>query len=92
LTLLSKWSKFNGWNLFGSHRIYKSMPTLLPDRSAIKTLISKADVISVLEEAFRMCSEGKGKMLAKTRLCLEHGDFGGMPAGLARCAGGEEKW
>jgi hypothetical protein len=63
--------------------------TLLPDGSVIKTLTSNADVISVLVEALRTCSEGKGKMQTKTDLSLEHGDFRGMPAGLPRCAGGK---
>jgi alanine dehydrogenase len=66
------------------------MPTLLLDRSAIKTLIKMADVVNVVEEAFRMCGEGKGKMPAKTYLSLEHGDFRAMPASLPGCAG--MKW
>jgi alanine dehydrogenase len=66
------------------------MPTLLLDRNAIKTLIRMSDVINVVEEAFRMCGEGKGKMPAKTYLSLEHGDFRAMPAALPGCAG--MKW
>jgi alanine dehydrogenase len=66
------------------------MPTLLLDRHAIKALIRMADVISVVEEAFRMCGEGKAKMPAKTYLSLEHGDFRAMPAALPGCAG--VKW
>ena len=66
------------------------MPTLLLDRSAIKTLIKMADVVNVVEEAFRMCGEGKGRMPAKTYLALEHGDFRAMPAALPGCAG--VKW
>jgi alanine dehydrogenase len=57
------------------------MPTLLLDRNAIKTLIKMSDVINVVEGAFRMSGEGKGKMPAKTYLSLEHGDFRAMPAG-----------
>jgi len=49
-----------------------------------------ADVISVVEEAFRMCGEGRGKMPAKTYLSLERGDFRAMPAALPGCAG--VKW
>lgn len=49
-----------------------------------------ADVINVVEEAFKMCGEGKGKMPAKTYLSLEHGDFRAMPAALPGCAG--MKW
>ena len=63
------------------------MPTLLLDRNAIKTLIKMSDVINVVEEAFKMCGEGRGKMPSKTYLSLEHGDFRAMPAALPGCAG-----
>jgi alanine dehydrogenase len=63
------------------------MPTILLDRNAVKTLIRIADVINVVEEAFRICGEGKGNMPAKTYLALEHGDFRAMPAALPGCAG-----
>jgi alanine dehydrogenase len=66
------------------------MPTLLLDRNAIKTLIKMSEVIHVVEEAFRMSGEGRGKMPAKTYLSLEHGDFRAMPAALPGCAG--MKW
>jgi alanine dehydrogenase len=66
------------------------MPTLLLDRNAIKALLRMSDVIDVVEEAFRMCGEGRGKMPAKTYLSLEHGDFRAMPAALPGCAG--VKW
>ena len=66
------------------------MPTLILDRNTIKTLIRMPDVINVVEEAFRLCGEGKGKMPAKTYLSLEHGDFRAMPAALPGCAG--VKW
>jgi alanine dehydrogenase len=66
------------------------MPTLLLDRNAIKTLIRMSDVINVVEEAFRMCGEGKGKMPAKVYLSVEQGDFRAMPAALPGCAG--VKW
>mgnify|MGYP001051991033 CR=1 FL=1 len=66
------------------------MPTLLLDRNAIKTLMRMSDVINVVEDAFRMCGEGKGKMPAKTYLSLEHGDFRAMPAALPGSAG--VKW
>ena len=66
------------------------MPTLLLDRNAVKTLINMAGVISVVEEAFRMCGEGRGKMPGKTYLSLERGDFRAMPAALPGCAG--VKW
>jgi alanine dehydrogenase len=66
------------------------MPTLLLDRNAIKTLIRMSDVIRVVEEAFRMCGEGRGNMPAKTYLSVERGDFRAMPATLPGCAG--MKW
>ena len=66
------------------------MPTLLLDRNAIKSLMRMSDVINVVEDAFRMCGEGRGKMPAKTYLSLEHGDFRAMPAALPGCAG--VKW
>ena len=66
------------------------MPTLLLDRNAIKTLIRMSDVMDVVEEAFKMCGEGRGRMPAKTYLSLEHGDFRAMPAALPGCAG--MKW
>ena len=49
-----------------------------------------ADVIKVVEEAFRMCGEGKGRMPAKVYLSVEQGDFRAMPAALPGCAG--VKW
>ncbi len=63
------------------------MSTLLLDRNSIKNLIRISDVINVVEEAFRMCGEGRGKMPAKTYLSLEHGDFRAMPAALPGSAG-----
>jgi alanine dehydrogenase len=66
------------------------MPTLLLDRSAVRTLIKTSDVINVVEDAFRMYGEGKGNMPAKTYLSVEHGDFRAMPAALPGCAG--MKW
>jgi alanine dehydrogenase len=66
------------------------MPTLLLDRNAVKNLMRMRDVIDAVEEAFRMCGEGRGKMPAKTYLSLEHGDFRAMPAALPGCAG--VKW
>jgi len=66
------------------------MPTLLLDRKSVKTLMTMADVIIVVEEAFRMCGEGKGKMPAKVYLSVERGDFRAMPAALPGCAG--MKW
>jgi alanine dehydrogenase len=48
------------------------------------------DVINVVEEAFRLWSEGKATMPAKAYLLLEHGDFRAMPAALPGCAG--MKW
>ena len=66
------------------------MPTLLLDRNAVNTLMKMADVINVVEEAFRIWGEGKGNMPAKVYLPVEHGDFRAMPAALPGCAG--MKW
>jgi len=66
------------------------MPTLLLDRNAVKSMMRMGDVIKVVEEAFRMCGEGKGKMPAKVYLSVEKGDFRAMPAALPGCAG--VKW
>ena len=52
------------------------MSTLLLNRNAVNTLIRMADVINVVEEAFRMCGEGKGNMPAKALLAFsEMGHF-----------------
>jgi len=66
------------------------MPTLLLDRNAVKTLMKMGDVIKVVEEAFRMWGEGKGKMPPKVYLSVERGDFRAMPAALPGSAG--VKW
>ncbi len=66
------------------------MPTLLLDRNAVNNLLNIADVLYVVEDAFRMWGEGKGNMPAKSYLLLEHGDFRAMPAALPGCAG--VKW
>jgi len=63
------------------------MPTLLLDRKAIKGLLKMSDVINAVEEGFKMCGEGKGKMPPKVYLSLERGDFRAMPASLPGCAG-----
>ena len=66
------------------------MSTLLLDRKAIRPLIRMPDVVRVVEEAFRMCGEGKGNMPGKTYVSVERGDFRAMPAALPGCAG--VKW
>lgn len=66
------------------------MLTLLLDRNAIKSLMRMSDVINAVEEAFRMCGEGRGNMPAKTYLSVDRGDFRAMPAALPGCAG--MKW
>ena len=66
------------------------MSTLLLDRNTVRTLMRMADVINVVEEAFKMCGEGKGRMPAKVYLSVEQGDFRAMPAALPGCAG--MKW
>jgi len=66
------------------------MSTFLLDRNAIKSLIEMLDLINVVDEASRMCGEGRGKISAKMDLFLEHGDFWAMPAALPGCEG--VKW
>jgi len=66
------------------------MSTLLLDRVAVKSLLRMSEVIIAVEEAFRMCGEGKSNMPPKTYLSLEQGDFRAMPAALPGCAG--VKW
>jgi len=63
------------------------MSTLFLNRNAVNTLIRMADVINVVEEAFRIWGEGKGNMPAKAYLPVGHGDFRAMPAALPGCAG-----
>ena len=63
------------------------MPTLLLDNHAVNNLMKMADVIDVVEDAFRMWGEGKATMPAKAYLLVEHGDFRAMPAALPGCAG-----
>jgi len=46
-----------------------------------------SDVIKMVEGAFRIYVEGRGKMPAKTFLSLEHSDFRAMPAALTGSAG-----
>lgn len=66
------------------------MSTLLLDRKAVNTLMNMPDVLSVVEEAFRMWGEGKGNMPPKAYLLVDNGDFRAMPAALPGAAG--MKW
>jgi alanine dehydrogenase len=66
------------------------MSTLVLDRKAITTLITMPDVITIVEEAFRMWGEGKGNMPPKAYLTVDKGDFRAMPAALPGSAG--MKW
>ena len=63
------------------------MPTLLLDKDAVQNILKMADVINVVEEAFRVWGEGKGIMPAKSYLLVEHGDFRAMPAALPGSVG-----
>ena len=63
------------------------MPTLLLDKDAVQNILKMADVINVVEEAFRVWGEGKGNMPAKSYLLVEHGDFRAMPAALPGSVG-----
>ena len=66
------------------------MPTLLLDRNAVNALMKMSDVITVVEEVFRIMGEGRANMPAKLYLSVEHGDFRAMPAALPGAAG--MKW
>ena len=66
------------------------MSTLLINHDAVKALMNMPDVITVVEDAFRMLGEGKANMPAKAYLLVEQGDFRAMPAALPGCAG--MKW
>jgi alanine dehydrogenase len=63
------------------------MPTLILDKNAVSNLMSMADIVNVVEDAFRLLGEGKANMPAKAYLLVEHGDFRAMPAALPGCAG-----
>jgi alanine dehydrogenase len=63
------------------------MPTLLLDKNAVNYLMSMAEVVNVVEDAFRMLGEGRANMPAKAYLLVEQGDFRAMPAALPGCAG-----
>jgi alanine dehydrogenase len=66
------------------------VPTLLLDKNAVSNLLNMSEVISVVEEAFRIWVEGRADMPPKAYLLVEHGDFRAMPAALPGCAG--VKW
>jgi alanine dehydrogenase len=63
------------------------MPTLLLDNHAVCNIMKMADVIEVVENAFRMWGEGKATMPPKSYLLVESGDFRAMPAALPGSAG-----
>jgi len=46
-----------------------------------------SDVINVVEEAFGMRGEGKGKMPTRTYLAVDKGDSRAMPVALPGCEG-----
>jgi alanine dehydrogenase len=66
------------------------MPTLILSRKDIKELLSIAEAIEAVEEAFRKWSQGKGNMPPKAYLVVEKGDFRAMPVLLPGIAG--VKW
>ena len=66
------------------------MRTMVLNRIDVKNLLNMPDVISVVENAFREWSQGKGSMPAKAYLVVEKGDFRAMPAALPGAAG--MKW
>jgi alanine dehydrogenase len=66
------------------------MPTLILSRNDVKKLLSMAEAIEVIEEAFREWAQGKGNMPPKAYLVVEKGDFRAMPVALPGTAG--VKW
>ncbi len=66
------------------------MPTLILSRNDVKELLSMAEVIEVVEKAFREWAQGKGNMPPKAYLVVEKGDFRAMPVSLPGTAG--VKW
>ena len=66
------------------------MQTTILNRIDIKDLLNMREVVSVVENAFREWSQGKGNMPAKAYLAVEQGDFRAMPASLPGAVG--MKW
>lgn len=66
------------------------MPTLILNHKAVRDLLKMPEVITVVEQAFRDWTEGKGSMPAKAYLLVDDGDFRAMPAALPEAAG--VKW
>jgi alanine dehydrogenase len=66
------------------------MPTLLLTKKEVRKLINIGEVITVVENAFRDWTEGKGEMPSKVYLTVKDGDFRAMPAALPGAAG--MKW
>jgi len=66
------------------------MPTLFLSKSQVLPLLDMREVVSVVEEAFKMVAEGKIVMPPKSYLILEKGDFRAMPAAIPGGAG--VKW
>jgi len=66
------------------------MPTLLLGKSAVRSLLSMAEVIAAVEDAFADWAQGKASMPPKSYLVVEKGDFRAMPAVLPGVAG--VKW
>jgi len=61
--------------------------TLILDKNAVRRLLGMPEVLSAVEEAFRLHAEGKAAMPPKAYLTVERGDFRAMPAALPGCAG-----
>src|SRR5271157_1067569 len=66
------------------------MPTLMLNKREVRNLINIAEVINVVEAAFKEYTEGKGEMPSKVYLTVKDGDFRAMPASLPGAAG--MKW
>ena len=66
------------------------MPTLLLSKDVIRGLLNIADVIKVVEDAFKLFDQGRASMPPKAYLAVEQGDFRAMPASIPGAAG--MKW
>ena len=63
------------------------MKTLLVSRKQARDLLSMADVLNAVEQAFREWDEGKAHMPPKSYISLTRGDFRAMPASLPGAVG-----
>ena len=63
------------------------MPTLMLNKREVRNLINIAEVINVVEAAFKEYTEGSSEMPSKVYLTVKDGDFRAMPASLPGAVG-----